>query len=35
MRPPVVHKLKEAAPRQGFFEADHFEGVRRQLPEDL
>ena len=28
-------KLKEAAPRQGFFEPEQFEAVRRQLPEDL
>jgi len=35
MRLPVVHKPKEAAPRQGFFEADAYEAVRRRLPEDL
>jgi integrase len=35
LRLPVVHKPKEAAPRQGFFEVEHFEAVRRRLPEDL
>jgi integrase len=32
---PVIRKLKEAAPRQGFFERDQFEAVKRRLPEDL
>ena len=32
---PVVRKLKEAAPRQGFFERDQFEAVKHRLPEDL
>jgi integrase len=35
MRLPVVHKPKESAPRQGFFEAEQFEAVRRRLPDDL
>jgi integrase len=34
-RVPVIHKLKEAPPRSGFFERDQFEAVRRQLPDDL
>lgn len=32
---PVIRKLKEAAPRQGFFERDQFEAVKGRLPEDL
>jgi integrase len=32
---PVVRKLKEAPPRQGFFEHTQFEAVRRRLPLDL
>jgi integrase len=35
MRLPVVHKPKERAPPQGFFEPEQFEAVRRQLPDDL
>lgn len=35
LRVPIVHKPKEAAPRQGFFEPGQFEAVRRRLPEDL
>jgi integrase len=35
LRLPIVHKPKEAAPRQGFFESDAFATVRRRLPEDL
>jgi integrase len=35
LRLPIVHKPKEAAPRQGFFEAEQYEAVRRRLPEDL
>jgi integrase len=35
LRLPIVHKPKEAAPRQGFFEPAQFEAVRRRLPEDL
>lgn len=34
-RLPVLRKLKEAAPRQGFFERDQYEAVRRHLPGDL
>jgi integrase len=34
-RLPVIRKLKEAAPRQGFFEKEPFEAVRRYLPADL
>ncbi len=33
LRLPVIHKLKEPAPRQGFFEPDQFNAVRRRLPE--
>ena len=32
---PVIRKLKEAPPRQGFFERAQFEAVRRLLPLDL
>jgi hypothetical protein len=35
LRLPVIERLKESAPRQGFFERDQFLGVRRRLPEDL
>ena len=35
MRLPVVHKPKESAPRQRFFEPEQFEAVRRQPPDDL
>jgi integrase len=35
MRLPIIHKPKEAAPRQGFFEPDAFAAVRRRLPDDL
>ncbi len=35
LRLPVVHKPKESAPREGFFESEQFDAVRRQLPEDL
>ncbi len=35
IRLPVIHKLKEPAPRQGFFEPDQFNAVRRRLPDDL
>jgi len=34
-RLPILRKLEEAAPRQGFFEAPQFEAVRRRLPADL
>jgi len=35
VRIPVIRKLKENAPRQGFFERDQFEAVRRRLRPDL
>ena len=35
LRVPIVHRAKEAAPRQGFFEDEQYEAVRRRLPEDL
>ncbi len=35
LRLPVIHKLKEPAPRQGFFEPEQFNAVRRRLPEDI
>jgi integrase len=35
LRPPLIHKLKECAPRQGFFEREQFEAVRRYLRPDL
>ncbi len=35
VRVPAFSFLKEAAPRQGFFEREQFEAVRRQLPDDL
>lgn len=35
LRIPVLKRLKEAAPRQGFFERDQFEAVRRHLAPDL
>jgi integrase len=31
----VIRKLKEAAPREGFFERDQYEAVRRRLKPDL
>jgi integrase len=34
-RLPVLRKLKEGGPRQGFFERDQFMAVRRHLPADL
>jgi integrase len=34
-RVPKIRTLKEAAPRQGFFETDQFLAVRARLPEDL
>jgi integrase len=34
-RMPVLRKLEEAAPRQGFFEPEAFAAVRRRLPVDL
>jgi integrase len=35
LRLPVIRKLKEAAPRQGFFEREQYLAVRARLPEDL
>ncbi len=35
VRRPVIHLLKEARPRQGFFEEHQFLGVRKHLSEDL
>ena len=35
LRMPVMRKLKEAAPRQGFFERDQYLAVRGHLPKDL
>ena len=35
LRLPVIRKLKEAAPRQGFFEWEEYEAVRRRPPPDL
>jgi hypothetical protein len=35
LRLPVIRKLKEAAPREGFFEREAFLAVRRRLTEDL
>ena len=34
-RLPIIRRLKEAGPRQGFLEAEQFNAVRRRLPEDL
>jgi hypothetical protein len=35
MRRPIIHLLKEARPRQGFFEETQFLAVRKHLAEDL
>ena len=35
IRRPIIHKLKEPPPRQGFFEQKEFEAVRRHLPQPL
>ncbi len=35
LRQPVIHLLKEASPRQGFFEQEQFQAVRKRLPDDL
>jgi integrase len=35
LRLPVIHRLKESAAREGFFEEDQYQAVRRRLPEDL
>jgi integrase len=34
-RLPIIHKLKERGPREGFFERAQYEAVRRHLPADL
>ena len=34
-RIPIIHMLKEAEPRKGFFERDAFEAVRKRLRPDL
>jgi integrase len=35
MRMPIIRKLKEAKPREGFFESSQFEAVKRHLRPDL
>ena len=35
VRMPIIHMLKEAEPRKGFFERDKFDAVRRYLRPDL
>ena len=35
LRLPIIHKLKPAAPRSGFFERSQFEAVKRHLRPDL
>jgi integrase len=35
LRLPILRKPKEGPPREGFFERDQYEAVRRRLPEDL
>jgi integrase len=35
LRPPIIHKLKEHAPRQGFFEPAQYAAVRQHLRPDL
>jgi integrase len=35
LRLPILRKLKEAAPREGFFEPGAYQAVRRRLAEDL
>jgi integrase len=35
LRPPVIRKLRESGPRQGFFERDQYGRIRRYLPADL
>src|SRR5262249_4996404 len=35
IRRPIIHLLKEATPRQGFFEEADFRAVRSHLPADL
>jgi len=35
LRLPVIKRLKESPPRQGFFEPEQYEAVRRRLPPDI
>ncbi len=35
LRLPIIRQLKENGPRQGFFERDRYDAVRRHLPPDL
>lgn len=35
LRLPIIRQLEEAPPRQGFFEREQYEAVRRHLPQDL
>jgi integrase len=35
VRLPILHKPKEGPPREGFFERDQYDAVRRRLPADL
>ena len=35
LRRPTIRKLKEAAPRQGFFEREQYESLRRHLRPEL
>lgn len=35
LRPPRIRKLKEASPREGFFELEQFKAVRKRLDPDL
>src|SRR4030095_11879806 len=35
LRPPVIRKLRESGPRQGFFEHKQYQKIRRYLPADL
>jgi integrase len=35
VRLPIIRRLKEAGPRQGFFELEQFQAVRRRLAADL
>jgi integrase len=35
LRLPIIRKLKENPPREGFFEREQYEAVRLQLPPDL
>ena len=35
LRPPVIRKLRESGPRQGFFEHKQYQKIRRYLPANL